>query len=857
MDAITTGTIFSPPAMLRRRRRSRTRRHPLLAQRRRHHGYLEPITACSLRRRQQGDEQEILISRIREKLRRGVDRRQPPSSYDNDTAWVAMVVPAAQGAPHAPRIPWYVQWIDLQDQHDDGSWSLAHRGHHLPALAKNAVSSTLACILALKKWNLGDDQIRKGHCTPGLCFIENSSSYILDEKCDAQTKAGFIIIFPGMIRLGIDLGLEFPLRQCDMDDIFRLQDMELQSRSTAEGRKAYMAHVAEGLGGLEDWDEVLAYQSRNGSLFNSPSATAAFAIHGRNANALKYLTSLTSKFGSSAPRVYPLNIYSQLSVVETLEKMGISHYFSGEINSILDTAYRSWLKNDEIVTDMETCAMAFRTLRTHGYDVSSDVLSRFAEESIFHHSVQGHINDTKALLQLYKASLIRILENEWVLDKISSWTSKLLKQLLCSGNLSGSEIHQEVEYALKFPFYTVTVEPLEHKRNIEHFSCTSGIQMQKSAYLACDAIQDILTLAVEEFNSSQALYQQELKCIESVRLEELKFARMIPMNIWIFMASAVFPTSELSNARVAWVKNTILTVVLDDFFDVGGSAEELENLVALIEKWDTDAGTGFCSERVEILFHAVYDTNNQIAAKAAEVQNRSVVHHIAEFVRPHLQASNPVPSSPSHSQIRICKIFLCMEWVNLARALMVEAEWTRRNHVPAMEEYMAVAETSYALGPILAASMCLLGPELSEDVVRGQEYRDLLRHASICGRLLNDLRTHEKESEHGYVNSVLLHAHRHGGSTSSSSSAAAIEAAKREVREAVVASQRELLRLVLSRESDVPRPCREVFWNTNKVSNLFYSQGDGFHALQQLVTLADAVVHEPLQVKLPSNCSGM
>lgn len=45
------------------------------------------------------------------------------------------------------------------------------------------------------------------------------------------------------------------------------------------------------------------------------------------------------------------------------------------------------------------------------------------------------------------------------------------------------------------------------------------------------------------------------------------------------------------------------------------------------------AGIEFCSEDVEILFRAVYDTNNQIAAMGAKVQNRDVVDHIAEVVR--------------------------------------------------------------------------------------------------------------------------------------------------------------------------------------------------------------------------------
>jgi len=49
-------------------------------------------------------------------------------------------------------------------------------------------------------------------------------------------------------------------------------------------------------------------------------------------------------------------------------------------------------------------------------------------------------------------------------------------------------------------------------------------------------------------------------------------------------------------------------------------------------RWDAYEQVGFFSERVEIVFRAVYDTSNDIAATAAVVQNRSVIHHIAEQV---------------------------------------------------------------------------------------------------------------------------------------------------------------------------------------------------------------------------------
>jgi hypothetical protein len=46
----------------------------------------------------------------------------------------------------------------------------------------------------------------------------------------------------------------------------------------------------------------------------------------------------------------------------------------------------------------------------------------------------------------------------------------------------------------------------------------------------------------------------------------------------------MFPP-ELSEARMAWSKNSILTTAVDDLFDVAGSREEIENLVALIDKY--------------------------------------------------------------------------------------------------------------------------------------------------------------------------------------------------------------------------------------------------------------------------------
>jgi hypothetical protein len=61
--------------------------------------------------------------------------------------------------------------------------------------------------------------------------------------------------------------------------------------------------------------------------------------------------------------------------------------------------------------------------------------------------------------------------------------------------------------------------------------------------------------------------------------------------------------------------------------------------MAFAFRWHAHQQVGFSSRRVEILFRAIYDTNNEIAAKAAAAQGRDVVAHIAELVSPVAAAS--------------------------------------------------------------------------------------------------------------------------------------------------------------------------------------------------------------------------
>lgn len=63
--------------------------------------------------------------------------------------------------------------------------------------------------------------------------------------------------------------------------------------------EAYLAYLSEGMGNLQNWDMVMKHQRKNGSLFNSPSTTAASLNYIKNTGCLNYLSHLLEKFGNA------------------------------------------------------------------------------------------------------------------------------------------------------------------------------------------------------------------------------------------------------------------------------------------------------------------------------------------------------------------------------------------------------------------------------------------------------------------------------------------------------------------------------------------------------------------------------
>lgn len=79
------------------------------------------------------------------------------SAYD--IAWLAMIpFNNQEKEANGPMFESCLNWI-LNNQNEQGFWGESN-GENLPTI--NTLPITLACMVALKKWNVGERHIRKG-----------------------------------------------------------------------------------------------------------------------------------------------------------------------------------------------------------------------------------------------------------------------------------------------------------------------------------------------------------------------------------------------------------------------------------------------------------------------------------------------------------------------------------------------------------------------------------------------------------------------------------------------------------------------------------------------------------------------
>ncbi|KAL5989316.1 hypothetical protein ACLOJK_010215 [Asimina triloba] len=321
------------------------------------------------------------------------------SAYD--TAWLAMIPDLED--PNRPMFPQSLEWILSNQQEEFGFWGESNPSN---LATIESIPATVACVAALKTWGVGHDSIVKG-----LAFIHANAEKLLSEQSRGRTR-WFAIVFPGMLERAWSKGvnifptgipepislpgeakaslISFPVFELKEESILNLSALEncdqalfcLQCRKTSPNQvhDPPLIYYLEALPPTYEVDcnMVLPYLNEDGSLFRSPSATAAAFMVTKDKKCKNYLESIVKMCGSGVPPVFPVEEdLIELCIVERLERLGLDDHFHQEIKDVLEGVYRNQIervrepiKGQSSMLQIYKESLAYRLLTMHGYRTS-------------------------------------------------------------------------------------------------------------------------------------------------------------------------------------------------------------------------------------------------------------------------------------------------------------------------------------------------------------------------------------------------------------------------------------------------------------------------------------------------------
>ncbi|KAK9155486.1 hypothetical protein Sjap_002966 [Stephania japonica] len=208
--------------------------------------------------------------------------------------------------------------------------------------------------------------------------------------------------------------------------------------------------------------------------------------------------------------------------------------------------------------------------------------------------------------------------------------------------------------------------------------------------------------------------------------------RLVECYFWIV---GVYFEPCYSLARIFMTKVMILTSIIDDFYDVYGTLEELQLFADALERWDITE-INQLPEYMKVCYREVLNVYNEME----------------ELMRHELGAptSNNRRSSSYHIQ------YAKEGMKQLVRAYLVEAKWLDKGYTPKVEEYMPNALISAGYYSLTTTSFVGMGKMVSEEVFEwAMSEANFVRASAIICRLMNDVVSRKFEQERGHVASAM------------------------------------------------------------------------------------------------------
>ncbi|KAH9309756.1 hypothetical protein KI387_037667, partial [Taxus chinensis] len=540
-----------------------------------------------------------------------------------DTAWVARV-PALDGGGK-PQFPSCLQWI-IDHQDTDGSWGDVHIFH-----IRERIVNTLACVIALKTWKTAPRRVDKG-----LSFLQ---TYIpeMNEEDDVYSPIGFEIVFPALMEDAKDMSLALPYNHEYLHKIYDERALKLKRipMEYVHNFPSTLLHSLEGLRDQVDWTKLLKLQSDDGSFLFSPASTACALAQTSDMNCARYLDKITQKHNGGVPNVYPVDLFEHLWMVDRLERLGIARYFQEEIKDNLEYVYRYWTNQgigwarESPVQDVDDTSMAFRLLRLHGFDVTTEAFSHFKEGDQFICFKGQASQAVTGMYNLYRASQV-LFPGESILEEAQMFSKKFLEDKKAKNQISDKWIISkglvgEVEYSLNFPWYA-SLPRIETRMYIEQYGM-DDVWIGKSLYrMPFVNNKTYIDLARADFNQCQSIHRKELHEIirwcRECRFDELGLVQDSIVKAYFLAAAAVFEP-DMAPVRLAWAHSSILMAAVRILFSHSSSYHKRQFLGAFA-RWDITAMQGDVADIAKRLLTTLFRTINLICLDGGVAQDRDI-----------------------------------------------------------------------------------------------------------------------------------------------------------------------------------------------------------------------------------------
>lgn len=280
-----------------------------------------------------------------------------------DTAWTARVT-NQNGKPFFPEC---VQWL-LNNQKPDGSWGCKTLHYH------DRILSTLSAIMALRELygNKYESYIQRGET-----YIWKN---IKNLKLDDYRLIGSELLFPSLMREAESMGLNLPSNINIYREEYKAKLKKIDESMWYSPRTT-LSFSFEFLGDNVDIKKLPNIQLPDGSVGNSPSATAYLLKHIRDPKALQYLREILSLTGNgSVMTVYPIDLFEYGWTVYNLLLAGL--YFE-RYTEICNYMFKNMGQQGAgwstlfPVPDADDTAVILKVLQELQYPIDPEILNMF------------------------------------------------------------------------------------------------------------------------------------------------------------------------------------------------------------------------------------------------------------------------------------------------------------------------------------------------------------------------------------------------------------------------------------------------------------------------------------------------